>query len=87
MEPTFAVFARLVGGGLPASAYHGTVEKSGAYLFAAVWQPDGEWIAYSRTVGGFIADVFVSRIDGFRCVAGDRHRRQEIGVAWGPDSS
>lgn len=37
-----------------------------AYLFGAVWSPDGEWIAYSRSVGGPHADIYVSRPDGSR---------------------
>jgi WD40 repeat protein len=42
-----------------------SIEESGGYLFGAVWSPDGEWIAYSRTAPGvFRADIFISRADG-----------------------
>ncbi len=40
------------------------VKDSGAHLFGGVWSPDGQWIAYSRSVGGPFADLYLSRPDG-----------------------
>lgn len=40
------------------------VIDSGADLFGGVWSPDGQWIAYSRSVGGPFADLYISRPDG-----------------------
>ena len=42
----------------------GNVAEPGAYLFGAVWSPDGSRIAYSRTTGGPVADMFISLPDG-----------------------
>jgi Tol biopolymer transport system component len=61
----------------------GRIEQPGTYSFGPVWSPDGERIAFSRTVGGFHADIFTSLPDGT-----DRHQvtatpDNEIRVEWG----
>jgi Tol biopolymer transport system component len=61
------------------------IEESGAYLFGAVWSPDGEWIAYSRDVTGFVSDVFVSRTDGSDVWQVTRTSANEIDVEWGAE--
>ena len=40
------------------------ISDDGAYLFGAVWSPDGRHIAYSRAVGGPYADLWVALPDG-----------------------
>jgi Tol biopolymer transport system component len=62
-----------------------TIEETGAFLFGAVWSPDGEWIAYSRDVSGFVADVFVSRTDGSDAWQVTNTSANEIGVDWGAE--
>jgi TolB protein len=64
-----------------------TIEETGAFLFGAVWSPDGEWIAYSRTVSGFIADVFVGRSDGSDAWQVTHTSANEITVEWGAEPS
>jgi Tol biopolymer transport system component len=61
------------------------IEESGAYLFGAVWSPDGEWIAYSRDVTGFASDVFVSRTDGSDAWQVTHTSANEITVEWGAE--
>ena len=64
-----------------------SIEESGRYLFGAVWSPDGEWIAYSRTASGtFGADVFISRKDGSDLWQVTHTPANEINVEWGSDS-
>ena len=61
-----------------------SIEESGGYLFGAVWSPDGEWIAYSRTTPGvFRADVFVSHTDGSELWQVTATPANEINVDWG----
>jgi Tol biopolymer transport system component len=60
------------------------IKEDGAFLFGAVWSPDGSRIAYSRAVGGPHADIYTSRPDG-----SDRRKvtstpDNEISVQWGP---
>jgi Tol biopolymer transport system component len=62
-----------------------TITESGAFLFGAVWSPDGEWIAYSRDVSGFVADVFVSRTDGSEAWQVTHTSANEIDVEWGAE--
>jgi WD40 repeat protein len=64
-----------------------SIEDSGGYLFGAVWSPDGEWIAYSRTTPGvFMADVFISRADGSELWRVTNTSANEIAVEWGSGS-
>jgi Tol biopolymer transport system component len=64
-----------------------SIEESGGYLFGAVWSPDGEWIAYSRTAPGtFRADVFISRTDGSDLWQVTNTPANEITVEWGSGS-
>ena len=60
-----------------------SIEESGGYLFGAVWSPDGEWIAYSRTTPGvFAADVYISRADGSEVWQVTFTPTNEINVDW-----
>ena len=61
------------------------IKEDGAYLFGAVWSPDGSRIAYSRATSGPYADIYTSRPDG-----SDRRKvtstpDNEITVQWGPE--
>ena len=58
-----------------------------AYLFGPAWSPDGTHIAYSRAVGGFIADLFTSLPDGTDKQQVTRTGFSEIAVDWGVDPS
>ena len=60
-----------------------TINESDAYLFGPVWSPDGEWIAYSRSSGTFIADIIISRIDGSEPWQVTHTSANEIVVEWG----
>ena len=76
-----------VGGGLVFLDLDGnaldSIEESGGYLFGAVWSPDGDWIAYSRTDPGvFAADVFISRVDGSDVWQVTTTPANEIEVDW-----
>ena len=62
-----------------------TIEESGAFLFGAVWSPDGEWIAYSRDISGFKSDVWVSRVDGSDAWQATHTEANEIAVEWGAE--
>ena len=64
-----------------------SIEEAEAYLFGAVWSPDGEWIAYSRDVTGFVADVFISRPDGSDRWQVTHSPANEITVEWGVAAS
>jgi WD40 repeat protein len=61
-----------------------TIDDPGAYLFGPVWSPDGEWIAYSSSSGGFIADIIISRPDGSERWQVTHSSANEIVVEWGP---
>jgi Tol biopolymer transport system component len=61
----------------------GTIEDAGSFLFGPVWSPDGRWIAYSRSTGGFVADVWVSRPDGRDAWRVTETAANEIVVEWG----
>lgn len=64
-----------------------SIEEPGAYLFGAVWSPNGEWIAYSRTTPGvFMADVYISRADGSDLWRVTNTSANEITVEWGSGS-
>ncbi len=59
------------------------VGENGAFLFGAVWSPDGDWIAFSRTTSGFRADIFISRPDGDERTQITDTPDNEIVVEWG----
>jgi len=65
---------------------HGVDDEAGAFLFGPVWSPDGKWIAYSRTVSGPQADIFISRPDGRDAQQVTSTAANEITVEWGPGS-
>jgi len=54
-----------------------------AELFGPVWSPDGDLIAYSRSVGSPHADIFTSRPDGTERVQVTHTPDNEIVVEWG----
>lgn len=56
-----------------------------AFLFGPVWSPDGTRIAFSRTTGGFHADIFISLPDGTDRQQVTRTAANEINVDWGVD--
>jgi TolB protein len=53
------------------------------FLFGPVWSPDGAWIAFSGTTGGFIADIYISRPDGTDRRQVTSTPANEIAVDWG----
>ncbi len=63
-----------------------TIAEPGAYLFGPVWSPDGEWIAFSRGMGGPVADVFTSKVDGSGRAQVTDTAANEIRVEWGAQS-
>ena len=64
----------------------GSIEEPGAFLFGPVWSPDGEWMTYSRTTPGvFMADIFISRVDGSDVWQVTDTPANEITVEWGPE--
>jgi hypothetical protein len=54
-----------------------------AILFGAVWSPDGTHIAFSRTTGGYIADIWTSLPDGSDRQQVTNTTANEINVDWG----
>lgn len=60
-----------------------TIAEDGAYLFGPTWSPDGTHIAFSRTTGGYFADIYTSRTDGSDRQQVTRTPDNEINVAWG----
>jgi Tol biopolymer transport system component len=67
---------------LQGAIVHQVIEPD-AYLFGPSWSPDGEWIAYSRAVGGPFADVYISRPDGSNRWQVTRTSANEVAVDWG----
>ena len=63
------------------------IEDSDAYLFGGVWSPDGQWIAYSRSVGGPFADLYVSRSDGSDRLQVTDTPDNEAQLDWGAGSA
>lgn len=59
------------------------IAENGAFLFGAVWSPDGSRIAFSRFSSG-ITDVFTSLPDGTDRRRVTDTRANEIRVEWGP---
>ena len=59
------------------------IADDGAFLFGAVWSPDGSRIAFSRAVEGPFADVFTSRPDGTDRRQVTATAENEISVEWG----
>ena len=62
------------------------ISDGSAFLFGPDWSPDGAWIAFSKSVSGPFADIWITRPDGT-----DAHRvtstpDNEIGVDWGVDA-
>ena len=55
----------------------------GAFLFGPVWSPDGDLIAFSRSISSPHADIFVSRPDGSERVQITDTPDNEIVVEWG----
>ena len=60
------------------------IADDGAFLFGAVWSPDGSRIAFSRAVGGPFADVYTSLPDGTDRRQVTATAENEISVEWGP---
>lgn len=63
----------------------GHIDEEGAFLFGAVWSPDGSHMAFSSASSGPFADIYTSKPDGT-----DRHRvtstpDNEIVVEWGTE--
>jgi Tol biopolymer transport system component len=59
------------------------IAERGAYLFGAVWSPDGSRIAYSRATSGPFADVYTSLPDGSDRTQVTDTPANEIRVEWG----
>jgi WD40 repeat protein len=62
-----------------------SIAVSGSFAFGPAWSPDGEWLVFSSTSSGFMADLFVSRPDGSQLYQVTRTSDNEITVDWGPD--
>jgi len=62
-----------------------SIAVSGSLAFGPAWSPDGEWLVFSSTSSGFMADLFVSRLDGSELYQVTRTSDNEITVDWGPD--
>jgi Tol biopolymer transport system component len=62
-----------------------TIAMSGSFAFGPAWSPDGEWLVFSSTRSGFMADLFVSRPDGSELYQVTRTSDNEIAVDWGPE--
>jgi Tol biopolymer transport system component len=60
------------------------VAEDGAYLFGAVWSPDGSRIAFSRATSGHHADVYTAMPDGTDRRQVTATEANEIRVEWGP---
>jgi hypothetical protein len=61
------------------------IESSNAFLFGPAWSPDGTHLAWSRSAGAFIADIFTSLPDGSDRRQVTRTPANEINVDWGVD--
>ncbi len=59
------------------------IAEDGAFLFGAVWSPDGSRIAFSRAVGGPFSDVYTSLPDGTDRRQVTATTENEISVEWG----
>ncbi len=64
----------------------GTIGEAEYVLFGAVWSPDGEWIAYSRSTSAFAAELIISRPDGSDRWQVTDTPANEIDVEWGSGS-
>jgi Tol biopolymer transport system component len=62
-----------------------SIAVSGSFAFGPAWSPDGEWLVFSSTSSGFMADLFVSRPDGSELYQVTRTSHNEIAGDWGPD--
>jgi hypothetical protein len=60
-----------------------TIEDPDGYLFGPTWSPDGTHIAFSRTAGGYVADIYTSRPDGSERWQVTSTPDNEINVVWG----
>ena len=60
-----------------------TIDDPDAYLFGPTWSPDGTHIAFSRSTGGFFADIYTSRPDGSERLQVTSTPDNEINVVWG----
>ena len=59
------------------------IAEGSAFLFGAVWSPDGTRIAFSRAIEGPFADVFTSLPDGTDRRQVTATDENEIAVEWG----
>jgi WD40 repeat protein len=59
------------------------IEHDGRFLFGPSWSPDGDYLAYSGTSGGFFSDIFISRPDGSDLRQVTTTEDNEITVEWG----
>ena len=60
-----------------------TISEEGAFLFGAVWSPDGASIGYSRTTSGPFSDIWISRPDGSGAHQVTATPENEIALDWG----
>lgn len=59
------------------------IPGAGAFLFGPVWSPDGRYIAYSRSVSGPYADIWIARPDGSHALPATFSAENEIALDWG----